>query len=184
MIANYIQVKSIDPINNQVLNQLMLQFQKEPDNQALKEQIRALDLLARKAYFTNQWQIRTGGFLLFAAIIILLLSLKFLNAQKTKFPDLETTAAPNMSWEEKILARKSITYSAITLFALALLTSLLSQSDITVEGSDSTSSTSSLSIDQIRQNWNAFRGPNGLGIAYQEDVPTIWDGESGQNISD
>ena len=55
MIANYIQTTSIEPLNNKVLNQLMLQLQKEPDNQTLKEQIRALDLLARKAYFTNQW---------------------------------------------------------------------------------------------------------------------------------
>ena len=64
----------------------MLQLQKEPDNQVLKEQIRALDLLARKAYFTNQWQIRTGGFLLFAALVILLLSLKFLHAKKDSLP--------------------------------------------------------------------------------------------------
>jgi outer membrane protein assembly factor BamB len=182
MIANYIQTTSIEPLNNQALNQLMLQLQKEPDNQALKEQIRALDLLARKAYFTNQWQIRTGGFLLFAAIIILLLSFKFLNARKTKFPDLETTAVPNMSWEEKILARKSITYTGIGLFVVALLASLLSQSDITADGSETINSASSLTIDQIHQNWNAFRGPNGLGIAYQTDIPTSWDGASGENI--
>ena len=43
----------------------MLQLQDDPQNTVLKEQIRALDLLARKAYFTNQWQIRAGGFLLF-----------------------------------------------------------------------------------------------------------------------
>jgi outer membrane protein assembly factor BamB len=182
MIANYIQTQSIEPLNNQALNQLMLQLQKEPDNQSLKEQIRALDLLARKAYFTNQWQIRTGGFFLCTAIIILLLSLKFLNARKTKFPDLETTPAPNMSWEEKILARKSITYSGTTLFALALLASLLTQSGISEPGSDSPQSAGSPSMEQIRKNWNGFRGPSGLGIAYQQDIPTSWDGQSGENI--
>ena len=68
MIANYIQTKTIEPLKSPALSQLMLQLQKEPENQALKEQIRALDLLARRAYFTNQWQVRTGGFLLFACI--------------------------------------------------------------------------------------------------------------------
>jgi outer membrane protein assembly factor BamB len=182
MIANYIQTTSIEPLNNQALNQLMLQLQKDPDNQALKEQIRALDLLARKAYFTNKWQIRTGGFLLFTSIIIMLLSLKFLNARKTKFPDLVTSQAPNMTWEEKILARKSIVYSGITLFVLALLSGLLTQSNISADSTDDGQVTTSLSVDQIRQNWIGFRGPNGLGIAYHEDIPTQWDGKTGENI--
>jgi outer membrane protein assembly factor BamB len=160
----------------------MLQLQKEPDNQALKEQIRALDLLARKAYFTNQWQIRTGGFILFTAIIIMLLSLKFLNARKTKFPDLVTSPAPNMSWEEKILARKSIIYSGITIFVLALLSGLLTQSNLSADSSDESQAIGSLTPEQIQQNWNGFRGPNGQGIAYQQDIPTQWDGKTGENI--
>jgi len=182
MIANYVQTRSIEPLNNQALNQLMLQLQKEPDNQALKEQIRALDLLARKAYFTNQWQIRTGGFLLFSALIILLLALKFLNARKTQFPELESTPAPNMSWEEKILARKSITYSGIAIFILALIASILSESDISGSTSETGQTANFPSIEEIRQNWNNFRGPGGLGIAYQEEVPTDWDGATGKNI--
>ncbi len=182
MIANYIQTTSIEPINNQALNQLMLELQKDPDNQALKEQIRALDLLARKAYFTNQWQIRTGGFLLFTAIIIILLSLKFLNARKNKFPELAEAPSPNMTWDEKIMARKSIIYSGIAIFSLALLAGLLTQSNLTVAGSDDSQTLNTPTIEEIRQNWNGFRGPGGLGIAYLDEVPTQWDGTSGENI--
>ena len=182
MIANYIQTTSIEPLNNKVLNQLMLQLQKEPDNQELKEQIRAIDLLSRKAYFTNQWQIRTGGFLLFSALVIVLLSLKFLNARKNKFPDLDNTPVPNMSWEEKILARKSITYSGITIFALALLAGLLTQSNIATSSAETEPLSGFPSLDEIEQNWNGFRGPNGLGIAYQTKIPIEWNGESGENI--
>jgi len=182
MIANYIQTRSIEPLNSPALKQLMLQLQKEPDNQALKEQIRALDFLARKAYFTNQWQIRTGGFLLFTAIIILILSLKFLNARKTKFPELESTPAPNMSWEEKILARKSITISGFAIFVLALVASILSESEISGTDSEASQSTNFPSVEEIKQNWTGFRGPGGLGIAYQEDIPTDWDGATGKNI--
>jgi outer membrane protein assembly factor BamB len=182
MIANYIQTRSVEPLKNQALTQLMLQHQKEPDNEVLKEQIRALDLLARKAYFINQWQIRTGGFLLFAAIIVIIFSLKYLNSNKTKYPALESSPAPNMSWEEKIMARKSITYSGIVIFVLALIASILSESDISSSDSDLEQITSFPSQEEIRQNWNSFRGPNGLGIAYQDEVPTDWDGASGKNI--
>ncbi|MFC1490230.1 hypothetical protein ACFL6K_03375, partial [Candidatus Latescibacterota bacterium] len=72
LIANYIQTKSVEPLNSKALNQLMLEFREDQDNDSLKEQIRALDLLARKAYFTNQWQIRTGGFLLFVFVLTFL----------------------------------------------------------------------------------------------------------------
>ena len=48
LIVNYIQTKSIDPLNSKALNQLMLQLQENQNDEALKEQIRALDLLAEK----------------------------------------------------------------------------------------------------------------------------------------
>jgi outer membrane protein assembly factor BamB len=182
MIANYIQTKSIEPLKSPALAQLMLQLQKDPDNLALKEQIRALDLLARKAYFTNQWQIRSGGFLLFTSLVILLLALKFLNSKKTKFPDLEAGPDPDMSWEEKILARKYITYSGLVLIFLALITSILTDSEVYRSGSDTSQPDTFPSIEQIRQNWNGFRGQGGLGIAHQNDVPTDWDGSTGKNI--
>jgi len=180
MIANYIQTKSIEPLKSPALAQLMLQLQKDPDNIALKEQIRALDLLARKAYFTNQWQIRTGGFLLFTSLVILLLALKFMNSKKTKYPDLETGPDPDMSWEEKILARKYITYSGLVLIVLALITGILTDSEVYQTGTSQQDTFPS--IEEIRKNWNSFRGQGGLGFAHQSDVPIDWDGNSGKNI--
>jgi len=182
MIANYIQTKTIEPLKSPALSQLMLQLQKEPENQALKEQIRALDLLARRAYFTNQWQIRTGGFLLFGCLIILLVSLKYLKAQKDKFPDLTTAAPPDLSWDERILARKSIISAGLLLIGVALLAGILSESEISVRDSESSGAAASPAPEEIKQNWNGFRGAQGLGIAYQSDLPLEWDGSSGKNI--
>jgi len=179
MIANYIQTKSIEPLKSEVLTKLMLDLQKDPDNEALKDQIRALDLLARKAYFTNQWQIRTGGFLLFTSLVILILALKFLNSKKSNFPDLDAESHPDMTWDEKIIARKSIIYSGLGIIILALISSLL-----TVSGLKETSPDDLVlpSVEELRQNWPSFRGESGQGIAYQENVPTNWDGPSGKNI--
>ncbi len=182
MIANYIQTKTIEPLKSDVLNKMMLQLQKDPANETLKEQIRALDLLARKAYFTNQWQIRTGSFLLFTSLVILLLALKFLNSRKTKYPDLATEPHPDMSWDEKILARKYIIFSGLSIIALALITSILTESEIPGMGSGSDQETAMPSLEEIRQNWTGFRGQGGLGFVYQKDVPLEWDGNSGKNI--
>ena len=156
MIANFIQTKSIEPLNSKALNQLMLELQKDPDNLALKEQIRALDLLARKAYFTHQWQIKTGSLLLFGSVLILLLALKFIHSLRPKLPNLEAHPPEEASWETKILARKSVLYAGLTLFLLAFVLGVLSESELD-DGTSSTISSSYPSIETIRRNWPGFR---------------------------
>jgi len=113
MIANYIQIKSIDPLNSNAINQLMLQLQENQNDEALKEQIRALDLLARKAYFTYQWQIRTGGFLLFAFVLTFLIALKYMSSLNAQLPDLNESPESEKTWENKLLARKYILFSGL-----------------------------------------------------------------------
>ena len=99
MITSYIQIKSVDPLNSKAISQLMLQLQTNPDDTGLKEQIRALDLLARKAYFTHQWQIRTGSYLLLAFVIVFLSALKYMSSLKPQLPDLQTNPPPDDTWE-------------------------------------------------------------------------------------
>jgi outer membrane protein assembly factor BamB len=43
-------------------------------------------------------------------------------------------------------------------------------------------SSASLTIEQIRNNHNSFRGPLAQGIVYHKNIPTEWDGSSGTNI--
>ncbi|UCD50002.1 MAG: PQQ-binding-like beta-propeller repeat protein [Phycisphaerales bacterium] len=38
------------------------------------------------------------------------------------------------------------------------------------------------SIEEVNKNWSSFRGPGGSGISAYTNVPTKWDGESGQGI--
>ncbi len=180
MIANYLQTKSIDPLNSKALNQLMLQLQKDPQNAELKEQIRALDLLARKAYFTNQWQIHTGGLILFISVLTFLAALKYMNSQKKRFPDLESESTTGRNWLSGILARKYLAYTGLAILTLALLTGILSESELTRDAEPELQNYASL--EELRANWPSFRGAEGNGIAYQKNIPITWNGETGENI--
>jgi len=179
MIANYLQTKSIDPLNSPALKELMLKFQQEPENAELKEQIRALDLLARRAYFTNQWQIRTGSFILFASVLILLVAFKYMNSLKSRFPDLETAPPGGQKLLTTILARRYLIYGGLGLFGLAFLAGILSESELE---SDTATETEFTSLIDLQKNWPSFRGAEGNGIAYQTKIPTMWNGETGENI--
>lgn len=185
MIANYLQTKAIDPLNSQAIVQLMEQLQENPQDQNLKEQIRALDLLARKAYFTHLWQLRTGGYLLFSFVLTFLIAFKYMSSFKSYLPDLNKAAPAEASWEHRLLSRKYLVYGGLLLFVVAFVLGAVSQSDIQKigrPGGGGIELSTFPSLEELRDNWPNFRGPEGIGIAYHTDVPTEWDGESGMNI--
>lgn len=186
MIVNYLQTKSVDPMNSKALAQLMTQLQENPNDTALKEQIRALDLLARKAYFIYQWQIRTGSYLLFAFVLVLLLALKYMSSLQPRLPDLSKSPDQVEAWENKFISRKYILFGGLGLLILAFILGILSQTDLKNIGIVKTKGGQGAavfpSIEEIRNNWPGFRGPEGIGVAYHTNVPPEWDGPSGQNI--
>jgi outer membrane protein assembly factor BamB len=183
MIVNFIQIKSADPFNSPALSSLMQDVKENPENEVLKEQIRALDLLARKAYFTHRWQLRTGSYLLFAFVLVFLIAQKYVTSFRAWLPDLKAGPRKDNSWEIRILSKKSIQAAGAGLFVLAFVLGLLSQSDLRKIGRPGASAGAGYaSLKEMRDNWPNFRGPGGLGVAYHTDVPREWDGASGQNI--
>jgi outer membrane protein assembly factor BamB len=76
MILNYLQIRNIDPIESKALNMLVERLSADPGNHELIEEIRQLDLLARKAYFNSIWQIRTGAWLLIIGAVVLIMALR------------------------------------------------------------------------------------------------------------
>jgi outer membrane protein assembly factor BamB len=183
MIVNFIQIKTVDPFNSPALTRLMQDLKDNPNDDVLKEQIRALDLLARKAYFTHQWQLRTGGYLLFAFVLVFLISLKYVNSFRIRLPDLKAGPRKDDSWEIRILSKKYILAGGLGLFGLAIVLGIFSQSDLKRIGRPGSSGAAGYaSMEEMKKNWPNFRGPEGLGVAYQTEVPTEWDGSSGNNI--
>ena len=184
LIANFLQTQSVDPLNSGALTRLMEELRENPEDTALKEQIRALDLLARKAYFTRQWQIRTGSYLLFGFVLALILSLKYMSAFRSRLPDLRKGPGPDRTWEEKLLSRRSLIYTGLGLFVLALSAGALSRSDLRRIGraEKPTVSADFASAEDMRKNWPAFRGPGGNGVTFSEKIPMEWNGETGENI--
>ncbi len=188
VIANYFQIKTIDPLNNSALVTLMNQMEEKPDDQTLKEQIRALDLLARKAYFTTQWQIQTGGYIILGSVILFILSLRVMGQFKQKRFVVEEK--PVHMWASAGVTRKWMILfgSFIVLFSVIIVIISHSELEEIKLSSDDEIGQTGLAVadyptqEEVIQNWPNFRGPNGIGIASFTDVPTDWDGPSGKNI--
>ncbi len=88
LIVNYFQYKSLDPVESKLIDSLVIKLNENPENAELREEIRNIDLLSRKAYFTQQWQIRTGGYLLLLAVIVLIISRQMMMNEQDKKVDL------------------------------------------------------------------------------------------------
>lgn len=76
MILNYLQIRGSEPLESQTLKLLVERLSADPENHELMEEIRQLDLLARKAYFNSIWQIRTGAWLLILGAVVLVVALR------------------------------------------------------------------------------------------------------------
>src|SRR5512142_2165190 len=70
MLFSVIQLKKINPVGNPSLQAVKDQFDRDPESKDLAEQVRAMDLMARRAYFTSRWQVETGTYLLLAGALI------------------------------------------------------------------------------------------------------------------
>jgi outer membrane protein assembly factor BamB len=127
LIVNYIQYKNIDPVNTELINNLITRLNKNADDAELRDQIRELDLLARKAYFTNQWQVRTGGYLLLICITVLIIALQIIKSGKSNDITIDNG---NNQYLEKKNARIWISVTGIIIVLLAITSVFLSNNEL------------------------------------------------------
>jgi hypothetical protein len=91
----------------------------EPNNEELKEEIRSFDLLARKAYFTSRWQVKTGTWLLLFGGILMAVSLKIYTDLRARIEK------PDNVTEELLRARANSQYWLLVAGGLILGLSLV-----------------------------------------------------------
>ena len=111
---------------------LIERLNETPEDAELRDEIRQFDLLARKAYFTNNWQIKTGGYLLLMGIIILLISLQIIDSNKDRFEQLETKEKEKYFLTQK-KARKWIAIGGVIFAILTLFFAYLSSKKLNRE---------------------------------------------------
>ncbi|MBW6534697.1 MAG: PQQ-binding-like beta-propeller repeat protein [Mariniphaga sp.] len=239
LLLNYWQFAKNDPIESQALEVLVERLREDPNNDGLKTEIRQYDLLARKAYFNSQWQVKTGAFLLLFGAIVLALALRVYYALKDKIEEPDKVLENEIA--SRILAQKGIIIVGAVVFILAFAASFATvnyldkydwetasaevisepvdegievidvgqtraepvpaeQAAVETAGTEiqeqiadagtkevleepvPSAAPVALTLEQIRNNHNSFRGPLGQGIVYHKNIPTEWDGASGTNI--
>lgn len=249
LIANFVQTKLNDPINNKTIPALVKRLSQNPADENLKAEIRAFDLMARKAYFNSHWQLRTGSYLLILGVLVTILSVRTISSFSSKLSEMERIN--NTNGLDELMARKWVLYTGSGLILVALVSGFLSNnllkdyqvnengtiqadksvatvaetiqpqkvaepiqpqkfisSESTVKSSKNSEVTPTNKVDtsksgadskqlkpvqstenstfpttaELRANYPFFRGAEGIGVAYQKNTPTDWNGTSGNNV--
>lgn len=128
LIANFVQMKLNKPIDNKTIPALVKRLSENPGDETLKTEIRAFDLMARKAYFTSQWQIRTGSYLMFLGLIISILAIRFILASNSKLNEIDP--ANEVKGLDKLVAQKWVIYVGSGLIVLALGSGFLASNSL------------------------------------------------------
>ena len=212
LVANYIQIKKSDPVNMTVINSLVERLYANPADSVLRKDIRTLDLLSRKAYFTSQWQIRTGGYLLLALIAIMVISLQVVEYRR-KINPVISSAPDDESILQRRKARKWIVIGGSSILLIAVVFAILASNDMAVQFNKLSKGEVAVTEDQpvINQTDSATETPGiisdsaviqdtatapaviastdnfpnfrgNAGLASKSNIPVSWDGISGQNV--
>lgn len=124
LITNYFQVRSVTPLQTEVVETLKQLNDQHPDNAQLQEQIRQLDLLARKAYFIQADHLKVGVYILLGMVAVFVVCLRFYFLDEMHIPDKDID--PIDEWLIKSQSRKYILRSTIGLVIVVLIFAFLS----------------------------------------------------------
>lgn len=124
LLLNFIQMAKNKPLDSKVLTSLVQRLAKEPDSDELKLEVRNFDLLARKAYFNSQWQVKTGGYLLLAGAVIFALSLRVFLGLTSKIE--EPNVAEIDDFTSRTMTQRWVIITGSVLIVLGLLSSVVS----------------------------------------------------------
>ena len=208
MIVNNLRLKATDPIHTPALQRLMQDLKASPQNDAFKEQIREMDLLARRAFFTSQHFNQFAIWLLAGGVAVTVVAFKSISAYHRKLPYPDSRDPKDELPANALWARQSVTVVGLVFVGLALSLALpwkstldhppleLASTAITaptkhamiqplpsapLAATQTSSAPPPASREERLKHWPSFRGA-ASGHATVTNLPTQWDGKSGAGI--
>ena len=177
MVMQYIQLKKISPESSTWLPELKEKFSNDRKNEALRTHIRELDLLSRRAWFTGQNQLYTGGILLLGAGGALLVALIILALTAEKRVNKDSSA--NTTEPKNSTLRIVIAAIGCGLFIAAVVIYDLEKKE---KKTNLIAPEKKVSAKEFYANWPSFRGPDISGVAPNRKLFSDWDIPSKHNL--
>ena len=142
LVTNYFQVSSSDTIQSEMIEKLKQANEESGNNPQLQQQIRELDLLARKAYFISLNRLKVGVAILLVMAVVFAVSLRLYFAESKNIPD--KNIDPVDDWIIKSKTRKYLVWTAGGLAAGGVIFALLTSPYLKKTGNEKIAATESI----------------------------------------
>lgn len=194
------RLRTVDPLDSASMRVLRSELSGQAHNEELKRDIRALDLLARRAFFAHIAFARAGAWLLLSGSALFVSCLLALEALRPLAPDIGRRTGPEDPSLTNAHVRRAVAVSGCVLLTVALAgawwggrhrygrESVLARTGTADTGERPETDPGPIpepDLDPVPEPaaWPMFRGPRGLGRAGQQvDAPLHWDGTTGSNV--
>jgi outer membrane protein assembly factor BamB len=174
LLYNHWQLKTHDPIESADMVELRRELLLQPQDESLKERIRALDLDLRQSFFDRRDLSYSGAWLLLVSVAVMVGTWRYAAMKAERPPE----PIPPPRQREEDAARERWVAMCVGLTLIGMVIPLLALPTVAL-------TTSPPPPQTPVGMWPSFRGADGGGVSIdsdQYDYPTHWDGETGANI--
>ncbi|MGI6457233.1 MAG: PQQ-binding-like beta-propeller repeat protein [bacterium] len=193
LLINFLLMQMGLPENEVVYSQKIVDLKSDlannPANQQLIEEIRRLDLELRQTYFNRMAFARRGRVLLLIGVAICLLALQLAASLQKSPRKPRHPLEPAVEVLNQRQGFKAVSFLGLSLAGIVLALALVPGVELQLVSATSPVTETPVAVlpdypsrEDLLQNWHIFRGPDGTGIAYSQNIPASWDGESGEGI--
>jgi hypothetical protein len=180
LIANLIGSAILGPSRENKLAAMKLQVQKDPTNQTLLSEVRQLDLKIRRDRIWRLDFARKAAHMLLASVVVLLVAGKIAyDLGKVPPRPGHATDRGEIQVKEAKRARWAV---AGGLAMLAAGMTLVGMSGSVEFAQAEEAGPPFASMEERLMQWPRFRGPGGAGVSAYTNIPTSWNGKTGENI--
>ena len=205
LLGHHVAMNREDPLTTRELAELRQQLGDQPQDEALKAQIRAADLDARQDFFTRQGFLYRGGLLLIVTVTLGVAATRKAVDYRTR--PYQPTGEPPDTKRQLHIARLAqaavLVLVAVTIAGGAWLATAgrprIQRADLlalqqpdeseaapetvdTIEPEQPQPAAGPPTLEEFTAHWPQFRGPFGSGVAGEGDYPETWDGATNTNI--
>jgi outer membrane protein assembly factor BamB len=178
LFATAIQTKIHNPVVGNDFTNIYQLVDKNPADQNLRDEVRALDMLARKAYFTSVYQLKIGTIIFFIALGLFLI---LWNIQAALSPPRPSIPNEKISWwSRQTQSSKTAAIASAAIITISILGGVIHKYSLT--SAITSKREKFVQSVEYAQWWMNFRGYQGIGIAAFDNAPEKFDGETMEGI--
>jgi len=181
LVGNFVGSRVIGPRRENRLTAMKAQPQPDGISEGQLSEIRRLDLKIRRDRIWRLDFARKTSYALLGSVILFLVAGKLAGMLSKQPP--RPQHAPDVGAEqirEALQSRWSVTAGLVVLAGVVTLLVVQKAPLAFVEAKDV--GPTYASMEEKREQWHRFRGPGGAGVSVFSNIPTQWDGETGQGI--